>query len=54
VITITFATPEQIKQARKDYANDDVEIDDNAKTSETDDGVWVSAWVWLKNKETSC
>lgn len=49
--TDTFATPKQIKQARNEYASDDIEIDDNAKTSETDEGVWVAAWVWLRHEE---
>lgn len=41
------ATPEQIKRARDQYETDDVEIDDNAGISPSDDGVWVQAWVWL-------
>ena len=46
---------EFIKQARELYADksdDNIEIDDDAKTSmATDpndrDGVWVQAWVWV-------
>ncbi len=46
----TPATPEQIQRARQLYAersDDDVEIDDNATISESENGVWVSAWVWV-------
>lgn len=32
--------------ARKKYASDDVEIDDEPVFSEADDGVWTSAWLW--------
>jgi hypothetical protein len=45
------ATPEEVKRARDLYQNDDEEIDDNALTSETDDGVWVSGWFWLPNPD---
>lgn len=38
-----------IDLARTIYANDDVEIDDNAEAHTNDDGgVWVSAWVYLR------
>lgn len=40
-----------IAQAREAYANDECEIDDNPMVSEGDDGVWVSAWVWVSNAE---
>ena len=33
------------------YGNDDVEIDDNASTSYGDEGVWVQAWVWVRNDD---
>jgi hypothetical protein len=48
------ATSEEIDRARHKYAagsDDDIEVDDNAKASRTDDGVWVEAWVWLPNIE---
>ena len=41
---------EYIKKARAVYANpsdSDIEIDDQPLISDTDDGVWVSAWVWV-------
>lgn len=44
-----------IDRARQMYANcghsDDIEIDSNAQVSETDDGTWVQAWVWVPNEE---
>lgn len=30
-----------------DPSSDDIEVDDDAKLSETDNGVWVQAWVWV-------
>lgn len=40
-----------ISQARAQYCNDDIEIDDEPELSETDDGAWVAAWVWVANAE---
>lgn len=42
-----------ISEARK-QATDDLEIDDEPKTSEAIDktGCWVSAWIWISNPET--
>lgn len=41
-----------IAEARK-QANDDLEIDDEPKTSEATDrtGCWVAAWIWIPNPE---
>ena len=36
-----------IALAREDYANNEVEIDDDPVLSVSDEGVWVSAWVWV-------
>ena len=36
-----------VEKARELYQSDDIEIDDGAKLSETDDGAWVQAWVWV-------
>jgi|TARA_R100001163_G_scaffold8408_1_gene8318 hypothetical protein len=36
-----------IKLARKLYVCEDIEIDVSPKTSVTDEGVWVQAWVWV-------
>ena len=38
-----------IEQARIRYQTNEIEIDDNAKLSKSDSGVWVAAWVWLPN-----
>lgn len=46
----TFATEEQLRRARESYAqgsDDCIAVDDDAQTSQTNDGVWVQAWVWL-------
>tara|TARA_R110000824_G_scaffold217366_1_gene403875 strand:- start:797 stop:973 length:177 start_codon:yes stop_codon:yes gene_type:complete len=40
-----------IDRARNQFACDDIEIDNDAKVSESSDGVWVQAWVWLDNEE---
>ncbi len=42
---------ELIAQARAMYARDDVEIDDDAKVSSSDLGVYVQAWVWVPYPE---
>lgn len=36
-----------IEAARSNYATDDIEIDDDPLLSIADEGVWVSAWVWV-------
>jgi hypothetical protein len=46
------ATASQIAAARGFYQDEDLEIDDNALVSESEDeeaksGCWVSAWVWV-------
>lgn len=44
------AAPALIEAARGLYADgsdNDLEIDDDAGTSPTDDGTWVQAWVWI-------
>jgi len=44
-----------IEAARNEYQTDDVEIDDDAKLSEVDEGgnagAWVAAWVWVSDEE---
>lgn len=43
-------TPQElaaIKWARENLATDEVEIDAEPKTSESDEGTWVAAWVWV-------
>lgn len=31
-------------------SSDDVQIDDDAKVSEVDAGLWVQGWLWLPNE----
>ena len=42
-----------IKLARNTYidSDEDVAVDDDAEFSETADGVWVSAWLWVPKEE---
>ena len=46
------ATKEEIKRARSEWQNDDLEIDDDARVSRVglsdDVGHWVAAWVWME------
>lgn len=35
----------------REETNDDLEIDDMPIQSKADDGTWVSAWIWVPNKE---
>lgn len=37
-----------IEAARSNYADDDCEIDDKPLLSVADEGVWVSAWVYVR------
>ena len=42
--------PSYVKRAKwGDY--EDVEIDDNAKISQADNGAWVQAWVWVADQD---
>lgn len=50
-IAAAEADQEEIDLARNEYGSDEVEIDDDATTSRSDDGTWVSAWVWLSNDD---
>ena len=34
-------------KAREIWVDVDLEIDDDAKVSISDDGAWVAAWVWV-------
>lgn len=40
-----------VAKARKAYASDDVEIDDNPRISTADGGMWVQAWVWVGDED---
>lgn len=47
------ATAEQIDRARENYAygsDDCIEIDTDAITATSDDGVWIQGWFWLPNE----
>ena len=50
----TSATREEVERARAIYQTDEIEIDDDAKTSQAEDnpdgGKWVAAWVWLPDE----
>jgi hypothetical protein len=41
--------------ARAIHESDDVEIDNDAETSEAEDGTgsWVQAWVWVSAEEAA-
>lgn len=41
----------EIEKAREIFETDDIEIDDSPAVSVADDGVWVSAWVWVPSRE---
>lgn len=45
-----------IQVAREKYAdpsNDDIEIDDFPATSIGDGGIWVAAWVWVRDDDAA-
>ena len=47
------ATEVEINRARQTYthgSDDNIEIDEEAAASRGNDGVWVAAWVWLRNE----
>lgn len=49
-----FAAPSDIDLARETYehgSNDDIEVDDDPMKSESDNGVWVSAWLFIHQDE---
>lgn len=41
------ATPEERAAAQDEHGSDDVEIDDDALASRTDEGTWVQGWVYV-------
>lgn len=48
----SLATSEEINRAVSEYAEEGrIEFDGDAKASRADEGVWVSAWVWLSNED---
>lgn len=46
------ATPEEVDAALAQYGNgQDISFDDKPTASRTDHGVWVSAWVFVRNSD---
>ena len=48
-----MSNPELVAEARRLYAvesDNTIEVDDDAKTSVADGGVWVQAWVWVEEE----
>lgn len=43
--------PRAISEARDQYACDEIEVDDDARLSIGDNGLWVSAWLWIYNQD---
>lgn len=37
------------EEARATYADDEIQIDADARVSIADDGAWVAAWVWVRS-----
>ncbi|WP_143062010.1 hypothetical protein [Faunimonas pinastri] len=48
------AAESEIAIARERYADDDLEIDDDPIVSNAENGVWVSAWVWVPSETFVC
>ena len=40
-----------LEAARANYASDEIEIDDNAVISRSDEGAFVAAWVWVSSAD---
>jgi hypothetical protein len=40
-----------IREARVEFADSTIQIDDNAKISGTEKAAWVAAWVWVELDE---
>ena len=41
----------QIAQDKYCLSTNDIEVDDTPELSESEDGTWVQAWVWLNKEE---
>jgi len=48
-----IADPDMIQAARVEHGGDDIQIDDDAGTSDSDEGVWVQAWVFMRDDTSS-
>lgn len=53
-IRSNVAKPDLIDIARDIHVNDDIEVDDDAGTSDSDEGSWVQAWVHVRKKICEC
>ena len=40
-----------INAAKENYGSDDIEFDADCKVSESDDGAFVQAWVWVSKDD---
>lgn len=40
-----------VSAANQKYGTDDVEIDDDPSASDTENGCWVSAWVFVEREQ---
>ncbi len=45
-----FATEEETQRARKEWAIDDLGIDDDAQVIRNEHGTWVNAWVYIRKE----
>ncbi|QIG69166.1 hypothetical protein EVB77_132 [Rhizobium phage RHph_N1_10] len=51
-IRADFDPADPYREAAKQQANDELEVDDDAVVSPGDDpGAWVHAWIWIRNDE---
>jgi len=41
----------QFSRSRWSHEDDDIEIDDNAALSVTENGVWVQGWLWVSKED---
>lgn len=48
------AKPDLVSIARDIHVNSNIEVDDDAGTSEHDEGVWVQAWVYVCKEICEC
>ena len=49
-----MASPELIEEARELHARscgDDIEVDEEALISRSDDGTWVAGWLWVADSD---
>jgi hypothetical protein len=50
---LMYAKDERYRKAATElWANDNLEVDQDATVSEGEDGAWVHAWVWVSKDES--